>query len=83
MVDYLPQVDLSFMPKGAEVIGNHILIIGIIMVLVVVAQLMIYKLIRMPRWLENIMFKCVTIGTFALVIVSIYIPGIATKLGLN
>ncbi|MFL0507114.1 hypothetical protein ACH0B5_15340 [Ureibacillus sp. 179-F W5.1 NHS] len=79
----MPQVDLSFMPEGAEVIGNHILIIGIIMVLVVVAQLMIYKLIRMPRWLENIMFTCVTIGAFALVIVSIYIPGIATKLGLN
>lgn len=79
----LPQVDLSFMSQDAEVIKNHILIIGGIMLLVIGAQLIIYKLIRMPRWLENIMFKCITIGVFAMVVVSIYIPGIATKLGLN
>ncbi|RND00262.1 hypothetical protein [Lysinibacillus halotolerans] len=79
----MPRVDLSFMSQGAEVIRNHILIIGGIIILVIGVQLIIYKLIRMPRWLEKIMFTCVTIGVFALVVVSIYIPGIATKLGLN
>lgn len=82
MGDYLPQVDLSFMEQGVNVIQNEILKLSIIVGLTMVALLVIFKVTKMPDWLRRIIFPCVTIAVFALLLFKQYLPNVVKQLGL-
>ncbi len=82
VVDSLPQVDLSFMEQGADVILNEILNLVVIVILTMFVLLVIFRVTRMPYFLRKFILLVVTIGVLVLSIVKIYFPNIVTQLGL-
>ena len=82
-MNFLPEVDLSFMSEGVKVIQNEILNLVLIVALTMVALFFLFKFTNMPNWLRKIIFPIVTIGVFVVSVIKIYLPNIVTQLGLN
>lgn len=68
---------------GPEIIQNHFLVVIGVMALVIILQLIFKKITKMPNWLFKITMPIITFGVFILVILSYYLPGIASQLGSN
>lgn len=78
----MPQVDLSFINQGVNVIFTELLNLAIIVGVIFVALFIILKITRVPKWLADRILIIVPIGLFVLLIFKTYLPNIATQLGL-